>query len=246
VLDRGGLPSHDTRRWRSGPHLRTSLDCLEAIVARLAADDVRMYRMSSDLVPYATHPQLPQFHRQVDECGERLAAVGERARRAGIRLSFHPGQYVVLNSEDEQVRRAAARDLELAATVLDALGAGPEAVVVLHVGGGAGGTEAALDRFLTGAELLSPAARARLVVENDDRRFGLRDVLALAQRAGLRVVWDVHHHRCHDPDRIPEREALALALATWEGSGAVPKIHWSSPRTSVEERTRRVGRRVER
>ena len=63
---------------------------------------------------------------------------------------------------------------------MDAMGLGPEAVVVLHVGGAAGGTAAALDRFERGFALLSDAARARLVVENDDRTFALRDVLELS------------------------------------------------------------------
>src|SRR3954452_12529946 len=93
VLGAGGLPSHDTRRWQSGPHLSVSLDHLAAILERLDALDVRMYRMASGLAPYATHPELPQFHRQVEECGERLAAVGARAAQLGVRLSFHPGQY---------------------------------------------------------------------------------------------------------------------------------------------------------
>jgi UV DNA damage endonuclease len=181
----------------------------------------------------------------VEQCAEELAALGERAREEDLRLSFHPGQYVVLNSEDAEVRRAAALDLELQAAVLDALGLGPEAVVVLHVGGGAGGTAAALDRFVAGLELLGEAARARLVIENDDRRFGLADVLALSERTGLRVVWDAHHHQCHDPQRIPVDEALRLALSTWP-PGVVPKVHYSSPRTAVEERRARKGRRVER
>jgi UV DNA damage endonuclease len=59
------------------------------------------------------------------------------------------------------------------------------------------------------------------------------------------VVWDILHHHCHDPDRIPDREALALALATWP-AGVTPKIHYSTPKTAVEEVRRRVGRRVER
>jgi len=151
----------------------------------------------------------------------------------------------VLNSEDPAVRAAAARDLELHAAVLDAMGLGAEAVVVLHVGGGAGGLRAAGERFLAGLELLGERARARLVVENDDRTFALADVLALARLAGLRVVFDVLHHRCHDPHGIPEREALRLALATWP-RGETPKVHYSSPRTAVEERRVRVGRRVER
>jgi UV DNA damage endonuclease len=245
VLGGGGLPSHDTRRWRSRPHLRTSLKRLGAIFDYLEREDVRMYRMASGLVPYGTRPGLPQFHGQVEECAGELAALGERARLADLRLSFHPGQYVVLNSEDPVVREAAVRDVELQTSVLDAMGLGPEAVVVLHVGGSAGGAAAAEDRFLAGFELLGERARERLVIENDDRRFGLADVLDISERTGLRVAWDVLHHYCHDPDRIPDGEALRLALATWRNT-TVPKIHYSSPRTAVEERGRRVGRRVER
>jgi UV DNA damage endonuclease len=245
VLGGGGLPSHDTRRWQSEPHLRVSLERLAAIFDYLEEIDVRMYRMTSDLVPYGTHPDLPQFHRQVEECAEELAALGRRAAAAGLRLSSHPGQYIVLNSEKPEVRAAAVRDLDLQAALMDAMGLGPEAVVVLHVGGATGGADAALDRFLAGFELLGERARARLVIENDDRSFGLAAVLELASRTGMRVVWDALHHRCHDPDRIPVGEALSLALATWR-DGSIPKIHYSSPRTAVEERRKRVGRRVER
>jgi UV DNA damage endonuclease len=235
VLGDGGLRSHDTRRWQSGPHLSVSLDHLEAILERLDAIDVRMYRMATGLAPYASHPDLPRFHGQVDECSERLAAVGARARELGIRLSTHPGQYTVLNSEDERVRDAAVAELEVQAALLDALGQGPEAVVVLHVGGAAGGRDEALGRFARGFERLSDRARARVVVENDDRSFALGDVLELHGRLGVRVVWDVLHHQCHDPALIPVDEALVLALSTWP-EGETPKIHWSSPRLDIAER----------
>src|SRR3954454_22567129 len=125
---------------------------------------------------------------------------------AGIRLSPHPGQYTVLNSTDERVAALAAEELEVQAEILDGMGLGPEAIVVLHVGGAAGGTPTALDRFARGFERLSEAARNRLVIENDDRAFGLADVLALAERIGRPVVWDVLHHHCHDPERIPDTE----------------------------------------
>jgi UV DNA damage endonuclease len=241
----GGLPSHDTRRWQSSPSLAVSLDHLEAILAYADANDLRMYRMATALAPYASHPDLPQFRDQPRACAERLAQVGARARAQGVRLSTHPGQYTVLNSEDERVQALAVEELEVQAELMDGMGLGPEAVVVLHVGGAAGGTEAGMDRFARGFERLSEAARARLVVENDDRTYGLRDVLALSARIGRPVVWDILHHHCHDPDRIPDREALALAAATWP-EGVRPKIHFSSPRTAVEERRRKVGRRVER
>ena len=185
------------------------------------------------------------FHGQVEECEAALAALGARARAADLRLSFHPGQYAVLNSEDEAVRAAAAMDVELQALVLDAMGLGPEAVVVLHVGG-VGGDKAAGDRPVPGRPRgPQEAAPARLVIENDDARFGLGDVIGLAGRTGLRIVWDALHHRCYDPDRIPVAEALERALATWP-AGQVPKIHYSSPRTAIEERKTKKGRRVER
>jgi UV DNA damage endonuclease len=245
VLGGGGLPSHDTRRWQSEPSLGVSLDCVEAILGYAADHGIDMYRMATQLAPYATHPDLPQFRDQPARFAERLAEVGALARKLGIRLSTHPGQYTVLNSEDERVRRLAVEELEVQAELFDAMGLGPEAVVVLHVGGAAGGREAALDRFCARFSMLSDAARARLVIENDDRSFGVSDVVALSERIGRPVVWDVLHHHCHDPDRIPDREALTMALATWP-AGVTPKMHYSSPKTALEEKQVKVGRRVER
>jgi UV DNA damage endonuclease len=137
------------------------------------------------------------------------------------------------------------RDLELQAQLLDGMGLGEEAVVVLHVGGAAGGHDAGMERFERGLERLSDRARARLVIENDDRTYALSHVLALHERTGLRVVWDILHHHCNDPDGTPDREALGRALATWP-DGVRGKIHYSSPKTAMEERRRRNGRRVER
>jgi UV DNA damage endonuclease len=245
VLGEGGLPTHDARRWQSGPHLRWSLEALHGVLDYLDRAGIRMYRMTAALAPYATHPDLPQFHAQVDETREELAALGERARELDIRLSTHPGQYIVLNSEDPAVRDGAIRDLELQADLMDAMGLGPEAGVVVHVGGAAGGLDAGMDRFLAGFERLSERARDRLVIENDDRTYALSHVLGLHERTGLKVVWDILHHHCNDPDGIPDREALEAALATWP-AGVTPKIHFSSPKTAMEERKKRVGRRVER
>ena len=244
VLSDGGLPSHDARRWQSGPHLRTSLERFEAILAFLERESISMYRLTSDFIPYGTHPDLPQFHNQLEECAEEVAAIGARVRELGLRLSSHPGQYTVLNSEREDVRIAAARDLDLQARFFDAMGLGPEAVVVLHVGAARGDTKVGADAFVREVERLSEPARRRLVIENDDRIYGLADVLEVSRRTGLRVVWDILHHHCHDPEGIPDREALELALATWP-EGEVPKIHYSTPKTAMEIKKVRKGRRVE-
>ena len=245
VLGAGGLPSHDTRRHQSDPSLAVSLDHLEAILGYLDDNEIRFYRMATGLAPYASHPDLPRFRDAPQRHAERLRQVGEQARSLGLRISSHPGQYTVLNSEDAEVRRLAAVELEVQAELMDGMGLGPECVVILHVGGAAGGIDAALDRFEAGFATLSEAAQSRLVVENDDRTFSLRDVLRLHERIGRPVAWDILHHHCNDPDRIPDREALDLALATWP-AGVTPKIHYSTPKTAMEEKRRKVGRRVER
>ncbi len=245
VLGGGGLPSHDTRRWQSDPSLGVSLEHLRAILDYCDDHDLRFYRMATGLAPYASHPEHTRFRDQPQRFATELATVGAVARERGIRLTSHPGQYTVLNSEDPEVQRLAALELEVQAELMDGMGLGPESVVILHVGGGAGGVDAALDRFEAGFALLSDAARRRLVVENDDRTFALVDVLRLSARIGRPVVWDVLHHHCHDPERIPDREALELALATW-ADGVTPKIHYSTPKTALEEKTKKVGRRVER
>jgi UV DNA damage endonuclease len=243
VLGDGGLPSHDTRRWQSDPHLSRSLEHVDAIFDYLDRSDIRMYRFASALAPYASHPDMPRFHRQVADCEEELARCGERAAELGIRLSFHPGQYTVLNSERADVQAAAIADLELQVAILNAMGLAAEAVVVIHVGGAAGGVQAGLERFLAGWERLSRRAQARLVVENDDRTFDLAAALWLHERTGIRIVWDALHHRCHNPQMIPPAEALARALDTWPAD-VVPKIHYSSPRLDVDVRRTREGRRV--
>ena len=245
VLSDGGLPSHDTRRWQSNPHLRVSLEHLTAILRFAGEHDIRMYRMATSLAPYASHPDLPAFHHQVEECAEELRAVGDLAQSLGVRLSSHPGQYTVLNSEDPAVVANAQAELEVQGALMDAMGLPPEAVVVLHVGGAAGGQEAGADRFVRGFEGLSERARERLVIENDDRTYGVGAAAALARRVGRPVVFDLLHHHCNDPDRIPDREALELALSTWP-DGVTPKVHFSSPRLDIGEKRRKVGRRVER
>ena len=102
-----------------------------------------MYRMTASLAPYATHPDLPQFHGQVEECRDELAAFGARARAAGMRLSTHPSQYIVLNSEDPAIRAGGGARRRAAGRRCSTRWApAPEAVCVLHVGGAAGGLDA--------------------------------------------------------------------------------------------------------
>lgn len=235
VLGAGGMRTSDTRRWQSGPHLARSIELLDAAFDHLHANAIGVFRMSSSTVPYGTHPDLPQFdyRRQIDDCAGALAELGARARALGIRLSTHPGQYSVLNSESEEVAAKSRLDVEQDTALLDALGAGPEAVVVIHVGALGGDRRAALERFARSFELLSERAQGRLAVEHDERLFDVADVLALHRRLGCTAIYDHHHHRCNvAPGYEDPARAIDEVAATWP-EGVRPKVHLSSPRTEL-------------
>lgn len=232
VLGADGLKSNDARRWQQSPHLRVSLGYLAKIFDYLEANEIRMYRISSDLAPYVTHPEMPQFHRQIRECAKELRALGKRARALDLRLSFHPSQFIVLNSPDPVLVRKSVADLAAQTEMLDRMELDREAVVVVHAGGTYGDVASGRTRWAQTYETLSPQIRQRLVLENDDLRYSAADVLQIHQLTGVPLIFDHQHFWCHNPERLDLQETVGRFLKTWP-RGVRPKIHFSSPRTEM-------------
>ena len=228
VVGREGLKSNDARKWQTGPHLSVSIGYLRGILDYLDEIDVRMYRMSSDFAPYVTHPDMPQFLGQIRECAAELADVGRVARERGIRLSLHPSQYVLLSALDPAITNKGIADVDAQADLLDAMEQGPEAVVVIHLGGAYGDKDAAMRRFVESFPRLSEAGRRRLVIENDEKIYSVKDCLRVHQEIGVPVVFD-HQHHLLNPGGLAVGDAARSALRTWR-EGIMPKIHFSSPR----------------
>ncbi len=234
VMGRPDLKSNDTRRWQQDPHLKTSLGYIDGILDHLAKHDIRMYRMSSDLAPYATHPDMPQFHGMVGESRAELRAIGAKAKALDVRLSFHPSQFVVLNSPDPELVRKSVWDLTSQAEMLDLMELGPEAVMVIHVGGTYGDRAASNARWVETWHTLPEPVRRRLVLEHDDIRFSAADVLWIHDHTGVRLIFDHQHFWCLNPEGLDMVAALTAILKTWP-DGERPKIHFSSPRTQMRE-----------
>ncbi|MBB5711662.1 UV DNA damage repair endonuclease UvsE [Sphingomonas xinjiangensis] len=234
VMGKSDLKSNDTRRWQKNPHLKCSLEHVSQILDYLHAHQLDMYRLSSDLAPYATHPDLPQFHNQVAESEAELRAFGAKAREYDMRLSFHPSQYVLLNSPDPKLTEKSIWDLSSQAEMLDRMECGPEAVMVTHVGGVYGDHEASRARWIEGWEQCPKHVRRRLVLENDDIRFSAADALWIHERTGVPLIFDYQHFWCLNPERLDIRDTLERFLASWP-QGVRPKIHFSSPRTELRE-----------
>lgn len=231
MLGQPGLKSDDARRWQNEPHLRVSLQYLDAIFDYLGDVGIRMYRMSSNIAPYATHPDMPQFHGQIAECREEMAQLGEKARRLDLRLSLHPPQFIVLNSPHEHVVQSALGELAHQAALLDAFGCGPEAKVIIHGGGVYGDRAAAMARFVERYATLPEAVTQRLVLENDETSYSVPDIVAIHEQCGVPLVFDILHHRVNNPAGLSETEACRMCLSSWPAE-QIPKIHYSSQRVT--------------
>ncbi|WP_294357571.1 UV DNA damage repair endonuclease UvsE [uncultured Sphingomonas sp.] len=234
VMGKPGFKSNDTRRWQKNPHLKCSLEEVSKILDYLAKEKLDMYRLSSDLAPYATHPDMPQFHNMVAESDAELAAFGKKAREFDIRLSFHPSQYVLLNSPDAALTEKSIWDLSSQAEMLDRMGLDDEAVMITHVGGVYDDHDASRARWIEGWEKCPEHVQRRLVLENDDIRFSAADALWIHERTGVRLVFDYQHFWCLNPQRLDMRQTFEKFLATWP-EGVRPKMHFSSPRTEMRE-----------
>jgi UV DNA damage endonuclease len=241
VLGQKGLKSNDSRRWQSEPHLRVSIGYLAGIFRYLEKKSISMYRMSSDVVPYATHPDLPQFHNQIRDCAHELRDLGAEAKRIGLRLSMHPSQFIVINSPDPEIQRKSIWDLQSQADLLDAMELGPEAVLVIHAGGSYGDQQASLERWVRAYSTLSEPIKRRLVLENDDTRFSGANVLWAHERTGVPLIFDVQHFCCLNPEGLPLRPTFDRFLGAWP-AGIRPKMHFSSPRTEMRQ-VERVNRK---
>lgn len=238
VMGDPSLKSNDTRRWANNPHLKVSLEYLDAIFDYLARHEIRMYRMSSDLAPYATHPDMPQFHGMIRESRRELEEIGRKARALDLRLSFHPSQFVVLNSPDAELVRKSVWDLSAQAEMLDLMELGPEAVVVIHTGGTYGDRRESAARWAENWKTLPEHVKRRLVLEHDDLRFSAADVLWIHEQTGIRLIFDYQHFWCLNPENLDMRETLKAILKTWP-DGVRPKVHFSTPRTELREVVRK-------
>ncbi|HEX5962236.1 MAG TPA: UV DNA damage repair endonuclease UvsE [Gemmatimonadales bacterium] len=226
----GGLDAEE-RRGYLAEIAGHNAGALAAAVERCHELGIGAFRMTSGILPLATHPISGYTLEQLDPSGDIAGTyewAGALARAYDVRLSLHPDQFVVLNSEREPVVKSAVQELELQAQVAELVGAD---VIVLHAGGAGGGIPAAVERLERGLDRLSPRARERLALENDDRCFTPRSLGPLCRRAGVPLVYDAHHHRCL-PDGLSVAEASKLAFSTW--GDREPYVHISSPRDGWE------------
>lgn len=206
--------------------IRHNLDALEKIIDYNNENGIRLFRISSDLVPFASNPVNTLAWEQIFSA--RLARIGQKIRDNNSRVSMHPGQYTVLNSPNRTVVENAVRDLHYHTEVLDRLGMDSSNKIVLHIGGVYHNKQEASERFLTNYMELDESIRKRIVLENDDKSYTIAEVLDIGRKADAPVVFDNLHHEINPCE---EQHAVSYWIGecgkTWKVQDGKQKIHYS-------------------
>lgn len=200
-------------------------EALQAALRFCAENGIGCFRINSQILPLKTHADCGyDVHDLPDgqDIVRRFRQCGKFAKNRGIRTSFHPDQFVVLNSPRADVVDRSVDELEYQSEVAEWVGAD---VVNIHGGGAYGDKQSALDRFAQNLGRLSGRARKLLTVENDDTTYTPSDLLPMCRAEGIPLVYDVHHHRCNS-DGLSEEDVTETAIATWNRE---PLFHISSP-----------------
>jgi len=209
---------------------------MEKIIDWNIRHDIKLYRMSSDMIPWMSEYEIPDLP-HYEEIKQILARCGRKVNDQGHRLTYHPGPFNVLASNNPKVLANTEKELRQHGEIMDLLDQplSPFAKINIHVGGAYGDKLAAMDRFAEAYVQLPETARKRLTVENDDRAnlYSVKDLLWLHAQIKIPIVFDYFHH-LFCTGSWDEKEALAAALATWP-EDIKPIVHFSSPKQKFED-----------
>lgn len=200
---------------------------LRDVLRKVAASGVRLFRVSSAMFPLSD--RVPRGLWDNDLVRRELAACGEVARAAGIRLTTHPGQFCVLSSDSDSVVEKAIVELEHHAWMFDAMGMPRSTYAAINVHGGKADRQT---RLIDTIRSLPEASRSRLTLENCETCYSLVDLLPVALETGVSLVWDSHHHVFNDGG-LDGAEAADAADETWP-KGVKPLQHISNTEPGME------------
>jgi|SRR5665647_98658 len=207
--------------------IKNNLTCLRKILQFNLERKLLFFRISSDLVPFASHP-INRFNWQ-KYFQEDFELIGEFIIKNRMRISMHPDQFTLINSLKEEIFERSKKELKYHVEILDLMKLDASAKVQIHVGGVYGDKKGSIGRFVTRFNELDGLIVRRLVIENDDKLYDLNDCVKINEQIQIPILLDIFHHRLNNSSNQSNQECFELAVKTWsEKRDGIPMVDYSS------------------
>ena len=211
---------------------KNNLDSLYEIIKYNVKNNFHFYRLTSKLVPLATHDKVDFDY--ITPLLDEYKKIGKLINDNNIRVDTHPDQYAVLNSMDSKIVKNTVEILEYHYKIMDAIGI-KDKIIILHVGSSACGKKASITRFINNFNKLPDHIKKCIAVANDDKVYNIKDVLELCHKINVPMVLDYHHFICNN-EKEDINDYLKEIIDTWDGK--LPKMHFSSPKSKLKKEFR--------
>ncbi|MDR7855957.1 UV DNA damage repair endonuclease UvsE [Tissierella sp.] len=205
---------------------------LKDILEYNVKNNIHFYRITSALVPLATHPEVNWDYRRYFEIDFQI--IGDFIKKNNMRVDTHPDQFNVINSVDKRIVENTKNNLWFHANLFKDIDY-PLGKMVLHVGSGAGGKDESLERFKKNFNTYPREITSKIILENDDKTFTAKETLELCKNLSIPMVLDAHHHLCNNEGE-DVKELLGEIFLTWSKEKLPPKLHFSSPKDTPTDR----------
>ncbi len=213
---------------------RSNLENCLRLLKHNRSYNIDFFRLSSRLIPLATHPELEGWD-YLSPLKKQFLDLGEHIAKNDLRIDFHPDHFVLLNSPKEEVLKESIKNLSMHIEMLKQMGIDPVHRCVLHIGGKYNNAEKALEAFIANWAKVPTEIQQSIMLENDDKSFHLQDTLYLCEKLGIPLVFDYHHHVVNNKDKNWEQDWQRV-IGTWSNSELPIKMHISSPKSEKQFR----------
>lgn len=202
-----------------------NLNDLKLILENNKKHDINLFRISSNIIPLATHPintfDWKTYFKKI------FIDIGDYIKTNDMRVSMHADHFVVLNSKDNIVVENAITNLNYLCDFLDSLQINTSNKIILHIGGLYNDKISAKKRFIENFHYLDNKVKDRLTIENDEKNFSIYDVLEISNILNIPVIYDNLHNICHNDNSLSHREIYSLVSKTWTEADGTMKVHYS-------------------
>lgn len=210
--------------------INDNLDSLLEILKYNLKNEIYFYRMSSNIFPLATIPELDidllTFFK------DKLKNIGHFINSNQMRVDMHVDHYFVLNSINKDVVLSTINILNFYKNIFKAMEV--DGKLIMHIGSKTNGKRKSIERFITNFNLLDDSVKQLIIIENDDKVYNIKNTLSLCQKINVPMVLDYHHYLCNKGNYKIE-DYIETIFNTWGNS--IPKIHFSSPLNKINYRS---------